>query len=411
MLQQIYYGWWIVGACLLVAAIGNALGLFGAGVYLRAIVETTGWTTGSVSGAITLFYLVSAVLLIPVGSGISHIGPRPFIVAGGLAMAAGVAGIGHVDRPWHVYVLFALMGIGWACLSTTAVATTLAPWFETYQGRAVSIASLGASAGGMLGPPLLLLGRDLVGFAATTSAAAAVALAVVMPLALLVIRHRPEDMGLSADGGGRAWQDHEPLQSKWICSNALRTPALVTAMMAFGIAMSMQIGLLTHQVTLLTRFLQTRMIAATVSATALSALVGRLALAAFADRISARVTSSIVLLVAAMSFCVLAMAETPTLLIGACMLFGLTVGNVTTLPPIIVRREFGAASFGPIFGAASCVIQLAAAVGPSFYGLLHDRLGSYREPLLIAALMDAVAAAIIMSGRPDGTRPNGQARA
>jgi hypothetical protein len=39
-------------------------------------------------------------------------------MAGGLAMAAGVAGIGHVSEPWHVYLLFPLMGVGWACLST-----------------------------------------------------------------------------------------------------------------------------------------------------------------------------------------------------------------------------------------------------------------------------------------------------
>jgi hypothetical protein len=68
-MARIYYGWWIVGACLLAAMIGNALGLFGAGVYLRAITTSTGWATGTVSGAVTLFYVVSAILLIRVGSG------------------------------------------------------------------------------------------------------------------------------------------------------------------------------------------------------------------------------------------------------------------------------------------------------------------------------------------------------
>ncbi|HEY3681272.1 MAG TPA: hypothetical protein VGL45_21375, partial [Bradyrhizobium sp.] len=112
MPRRTFYGWWMVGACLLTALIGNALGLFGAGIYLRAIIASTGWATGIVSGAVTLFYVVSAALLIPVGSGIGRIGPRPFIVVGGLAMAAGVAGMGHVSQPWQVYGLFAVMGIG-----------------------------------------------------------------------------------------------------------------------------------------------------------------------------------------------------------------------------------------------------------------------------------------------------------
>jgi MFS family permease len=399
MKPRIYHGWWIVGACVLVAMTGNALGLFGAGVYLRAITASTGWPTGTVSGAVTLFYVVSAVLLIPVGSGIGRVGPRPFVATGGLAMAAGVAGMGYVSRPWHVYLLFPLMGVGWACLSTTAVATTLAPWFEKYQGRAVSIASLGASAGGMMGPPLLLLGADRIGFARTTSAAAAVALVVVLPLALFILRRRPEDMGLSPDGLPRGQEEQPRDGATWSRADALRTSALQTTMIAFGLGMSVQIGLLTHQVTLLSQSLSTDAVAATISATAIAALAGRLGLAKFADRFDARATGSIVLITAAASFCALAATRDPVVLIGASLLFGLTVGNVTTLSPIIVRREFGAASFGSVFGVASCAIQLVTALGPGFYGLLHEQSGSYREPLLVAAAMDVIAAIVILRGR------------
>jgi MFS family permease len=403
MPSRIFYGWWIVSACLLTTLTGNALGLFGAGIYLRAIIASTGWVTSVVSGAVTLFYVVSAVLLIPVGSGISRIGPRPFVVVGGLAMAAGVAGIGHVNEPWQAYVLFALMGVGWACLSTTAIATILAPWFETYQGRAVTIASLGASLGGMLGPPLLLLGLDRIGFAHTTSWAAVIALIILMPLALFVLRHRPEDMGLSPDGASPTLAKQVLRQSKWDRADAVRAWAFRTTVIAFGIAMTMQIGLLTHHATLLGQFLSTKAVAATLSATAISALIGRVGLAKFADRIDARVTSSIVFLVAALAYCGLGVSEHPVSLIGASIVFGLTVGNVTTLAPIIVRREFGAPAFGPIFGVASCAIQLAAAMGPSFYGLVHDWFGGYRESLLVAAAADVIAAMIIRTGRQDVT--------
>ena len=151
MRMRVFYGWWIVTACMLSALVGNALGLFGAGVYLHQVVTANGWTTGLVSGAVTLFYVVSALLLIPVGIGIKRYGPRPIIASGGIALAGGVVEIGHATLPWEAYLAFLFMGIGWAGLSTTAVATTLAPWFDKHQGRAVSIASLGASAGGIIG--------------------------------------------------------------------------------------------------------------------------------------------------------------------------------------------------------------------------------------------------------------------
>ena len=142
--MRIFYGWWIVTACMFCSLIGNALGLFGAGVYLHETVTANGWTTGLVSGAVTLFYVVSALLLIPVGGGIKRYGPRGIIALGGTALATRVVEIGHANAPWEVYLAFLFMGIGWAGLSTTAVATTLAPWFDKHQGRAVSIASLGA---------------------------------------------------------------------------------------------------------------------------------------------------------------------------------------------------------------------------------------------------------------------------
>ena len=80
----------------------------------------------------------------------------------------------------------------------------------------------------------------------------------------------------------------------------------------------------------------------------------------------------------------LALMPTPVVLIVASAVYGLTVGNVTTLSPIIVRREFGAASFGADYGLAAMAIQLISAFGPSVFGFLRDAFGGYGPVLLIA---------------------------
>jgi MFS family permease len=395
--MHVFYGWWIVAACMIAALVGNALGLFGAGVYLHEVVTANGWTTGLISGAITLFYVVSALLLIPVGSGIRLFGPRPVIAFAGIALASGVIEIGQATAPWEVYLAFLLMGIGWAGLSTTAVATTLAPWFDRHQGRATSIASLGASVGGMIGAPLLLFGIARIGFASTTLVAGLLAMTLLLPLANLVLRHRPQDMGLLPDGLApvEAAKIDTPT---WTGLMALRTLALRTVMATFGIGMMVQIGFLTHQITLLALSVGPTAVSMTVSATAVAALLGRLALSRFADQIDARVTTAAVLLIAAGSLGAMALFPYPSILVGASIVVGLTVGHVTTLSPIIVRREFGAQEFGTIFGIASCSIQLIAALGPSFYGLLYDAFDSYRPALMIAAVLDIAAATIAIVG-------------
>jgi len=144
----------------------------------------------------------------------------------------------------------------------------------------------------------------------------------------------------------------------------------------------------------------------TVSSTAVSAVAGRLALARYADEMDARVVTAIALLIAAGSLGAMGLFPVPSVLIGASIVFGLTVGNITTLSPIIVRREFGAQAFGLVFGVASCGIQLAAALGPSLYGLLHDVFGSYGPALTGAACLDVAAAAVLIAGRRKPTRPS-----
>jgi predicted MFS family arabinose efflux permease len=291
------------------------------------------------------------------------------------------------------------MGVGWACLSTTALATTIAPWFEKYQGRAISIASLGASAGGMTGAPVLLFGIKQIGLELTTEIAGLVTILVLLPLVWAVLRHRPADMGLFPDGEPANRLTRTEAIPRWTRAAALRTGALRGVMVGFGLGMMVQIGFLTHQVTLLTQSLTVGWVSATVSLTAIAALGGRLALVRFADQIDPRRTAAVALLLAAGALAVLALFPQPFAVIGASIVFGLTVGNVTTLQPIIVRREFGAASFGAVFGLASCGIQLVTALGPGFYGLLHDAYGGYAVPLLSASALDILAAAVVVSGR------------
>ncbi|GEP55749.1 MFS transporter [Reyranella soli] len=397
-MSRFFYGWRIVAVCLVAAVFANALGLFGAGVYLHVLVESKGWSTGAVSSSIALFYISSALLLVPVGGIIGRAGPQPVFAVGAAALAAGVAAVGQVTQPWQTYVVFVVMGIGWACLSMTAVATTLAPWFERHQGRAVSIASLGASVGGMVGAPILIAGIAWLGLPATTGISAATTLAVVPPLALLVMKRRPQDLGLLPDGAVDVHSVTSSTTQSWSRRSALRTVALRSVMLGFAIGMMMQIGFVTHQVTLLSPSLGAGGTSLTVSATAIAALLGRLVLARFADQMSARLTASVMMTLAAAALAMQALFPVPAVLILGSVLMGLTIGNVTTLAPIIVRREFGPESFGALYGVASCVIQLGMGLGPGFYGLLHDASGSYRVPFLLAAAADLVAALVVSAG-------------
>jgi MFS family permease len=393
-----FYGWRIVGACFVIASIAWSLGLFGASVYLHAVSETRGWPIGLISTAITCFYLVSAFSAPFVGTIINRFGPRALVRGGAICLACSVASIGQVTTIWQIYLSFLLLGCGWASLSSTALSTNVAPWFNRHQGRAISMALMGASIGGIAGVPLLLLAIAQLGLVNATLAAAAACLAILLPLSF-VLHLRPQDIGLLPDGVAPLDAAEIAIERSWTRAEAARTHAFRSVMLAFGIGFLVQVGFLTHHVAYLVPALGSGGASAVVAGTAVAAFVGRILLARYVDSVNPRTIACGVFCVGAAALCALSLAQAPLLIIAASLVYGLTVGNVTTLPSIVVRREFGAPSFGAIYGLAALAIGLCAAFGPSFYGALFEWSGGYSVPMGLAALLNTGAAVIVLRGK------------
>ena len=397
---KIFHGWWMVAGCMLVAIVAWSFALYGPSVYISRLSQAHQWSIGVISSALTLSFLVNASVLSFVGSTIAKYGPRPVMATGAAVMAIGLGCLGQVTQLWQVYAAFACMGLGWSCLSTTSITATLAPWFDKHQGRAVSTAMLGASIGGIVGVPLLLTLIDSLGFSLAMLVVALILLTTVWPLSFFVMRHRPQDLGLQPDGALAQHSKHKPADRIWTRTEALQTRALRTVMLAFGLALLVQIGFLTHQVSLLLPAIGQAATAVCVTSAAILSFGGRLLLARFSDRLDVRVIACGVLIQATLGLAIASIfSDQAWALVVGVLSYGMTAGNTTTLPPVIVRREFGAVSFGAVFGIAAMLIQIMSAMGPAFFGVLHDLSGSYQLPLGLAALLNIVAAMVVMAGR------------
>ena len=87
---------------------------------------------------------------------------------------------------------------------------------------------------------------------------------------------------------------------------------------------------------------------------------------------------------------------TTSLLIAACALFGFSVGNLITLPALIVQREFDPRSFGVLISLITAINQVTYAFGPGVIGLLRDASGSYALPFYGCIGLELMAAVLIM---------------
>src|SRR5262245_55703236 len=115
-------------------------------------------------------------------------------------MAAGLATLGLVGRPWQLYPVFLVMSVGWGAMSGAAINIILAPWFHRRRGLAVSLAFNGATLGGVLVAPAMLELVGRLGVRRALTAAALTFFAVVFTVAVVVMRRGPETLGIGPDG-------------------------------------------------------------------------------------------------------------------------------------------------------------------------------------------------------------------
>jgi cyanate permease len=83
-------------------------------------------------------------------------------------------------------------------------------------------------------------------------------------------------------------------------------------------------------------------------------------------------------------------------LVAACALFGFSVGNLITLPALIVQREFDPRSFGVLVSLVTAINQITYAFGPGVVGLLRDLSGSYTLPFYGCIALELIAAVLVM---------------
>jgi hypothetical protein len=75
------------------------------------------------------------------------------------------------------------------------------------------------------------------------------------------------------------------------------------------------------------------------------------------------------------------------------MLFGLGVGNLVSLPPLIAQSEFRPADVGTVVALVTAINQAVFALAPAIFGALRDYTGNYVVAFLMAAAAQVVAQA------------------
>jgi MFS family permease len=226
---------------------------------------------------------------------------------------------------------------------------------------------------------------------------------LISALALLVVKRRPEDLGLNPDGdasqgrqaGGAA---HLATGRIWTRGEAMRTSSFWTITVPFAMSLFVQVGFFVHQIPFLQTLLNPADAAWVVSITTAAAIIGRLVTGPIADKLNPRLLACFVMAIQAVAIGALAFGQSMTTLAITCFAFGAVVGNIVTLPALIVLREFGLRSFGTVVSSVNAITHATFALGPLTVGFIHDRWGGYGVAWQTFAAIDAVALFMTLFG-------------
>ena len=395
-----YDGWKIVLVCFLLATFGWGLGFYGQSVYVAELQRLHGWPASLISSGTTFFYLFGALLVAFVSEGIKAFGPRNCLIAGTIVMAVGGIAIGQVREPWQLYLANAVLAFGWAGTSLSMITNTLGLWFDKKRGMAISLALNGASFGGIAGVPLLVGAIGYFGFPGAMIAAA-IALVVVMVPIVLIFVGRPPVLAYTA-----AMAAADAPSSTQIRARAFRDIGFLSVSAAFALVLFAQVGFIVHLISFLDSVTGRERAAIAVALLTAMAVVGRVLFSFVIDRMNQRLASALSFISQAVALAIIINIHNDIVLIAACALFGFSVGNLITLPALIVQREFDPRSFGVLISLITAINQITYAFGPGVVGLLRDFSGSYSLPFYCCIAIELTAAALIMIRGRAANRPD-----
>ncbi len=393
-----FFGWSVAWAAFGLAVFAWGIGFYGPPVFLQTLHASRGWSISEISSAITLHFLLSALVIVYLREIHRRFGIGRTTFGGAVATAMGLAGWSHASESWQLLLAAIPSAVGWATTSGAALNAIVARWFERDRPKAISLAFNGASLGGVLFVPAWVFLIDRLGFQVAALSVAAIAIAVVTFLSARYLGPSPANLGLTLDGA----ECPEPVSKagpRLSRCEIVRLPRFLTLSTAFALGLFAQIGLLTHLIVRLAPEVGVTNAGLLVSLASLSAVVGRTLAGCWIMDRDRRVAAGLNFGVQVCGVLLLILGHGWLLLTLGCMLFGLGIGNLTSLPPLIVQKEFNRQDVVTVVALVVAINQAVFAIAPAIIGVVRDATSDYVLPFAIVAGAQLLAATIVLLGR------------
>ena len=388
--SKVFFGWYIVGACLLITVYTAGVVSLGFTAVFEPIAEEFGWSYAQISLAASLRGLEIGLLAPLMGLLVDRWGPRRLIFGGSILVCVGFLILSRVSSLTMFYGAFALIAVGMSTCTQTVLMTAVTNWFRRKIGVAIGIVASGFGLGGLLVPVLTKL-IDVLQWRTTMFVVGLGMLVIVLPLSLLV-RHKPEHYGYQPDGqmSSTVETSEAPVsiadpEINIPAKQALRQRAFWHVAISSMCQVFVVSAIVTHIMPFLSSLGITRSISSLVALVLpVASIGGRLSSGWLSDRFGSIKIFTVSFLSMTIGLLLFGYVtyETMWLLVLFIITFSLGWGCTVTIRISLIREYFGRGNFGTILGFVMGMMMLGSITGAPIAGWIFDTLGSYKAAWL-----------------------------
>jgi MFS family permease len=331
--------------------------------------------------AMTALYLTTGLVHPLLGMAMDRYSLRKIMLAGACLLVAGFLAISFATSMIQVILIYALvMAVALSCTGPMAYSVHLSRWFVRRRARAMGMAALGVSIGGVI-LPLILQGLiDSLGWREALRAFAGILFVLTVPVIGLIAVDDPLARGLRPDGDAEPPADAAPDDGRHYGTTGavLREMNFWAITIIIAAVMAGSTGFISNVVPFaLAKGLTASQGAFAISCVAAGCFTSMALFAGFGDRLNLRVGLAASLLGFALCATVyLSTASFPFFAAGA-LVQGLSIGLLQPLWSVLVARVFGSANMGRVFGLMNLFLTPFTLLAPPILGRIYDMTGTY----------------------------------
>lgn len=382
-----FFGKKVVAATFLMAVFGWGIGFYGPPIFMYAVMQRTGWSLALCSAAVTLHFLAGTLVVVRLPVLYKRAGIPLTTLFGAMTLALGVYGWSIASQPYQLFIAAILSGFGWVTMGAAAVNAIIAPWFVSKRPGALAMAYNGASIGGVIFSSVwvYLIGR--FGFSQASIGVGVLSVVIIALLCFYVFRVQPGQIGQYPDGESCAPIEQAQSSSPAVIS-LWNNRQFLTLTVAMSLGLFAQIGLISQLFLLLVGHVAEQQAGLAMGLATVSAIAGRFLSSWLLSPSASRRR------VAGMSYgcqfagclSLMGIGAFPELLWVGMVLFGLGIGNATSLPPLIAQSEFARQQIQRVVTLIVATAQGCYAFAPVVFGGARSLFAGGAGELFILAM-------------------------